>query len=409
MRALLSTIGSRGDVQPLVALALKLREQGDQVRVCAPPDFGKWVTGFGIPFVPIGPEWRRSGMTNPPAGRSAPSAAQIRQFAAAAVAVQFETLAAAMQGCDVVVASTAIQIAAHSAAETQGIPYVFGTLSPAVFPSLHHPPLPLPFPGQQPPPATADNQQLWDQNAKHFNDTFGAALNARRKSAGLAPLDDVRRHVLTDHPWLSADPTLAPWPDPAGLDVWQAGAWILPDERPLRPELEAFLDAGEPPIYFGFGSIAAPQELSNTMIKVARALGRRAIVSRGWAGLVGDRQPDCLSIGEVNQQALFPRVAAVVQHGGAGTTTAAARAGTPQVVIPQVYDQHYFARRVHQLDIGCAHAPVVEPTVESLTAALAYALRPQVAVRAREVAAAIVTDGALAAARRLGALVASPA
>ena len=92
--------------------------------------------------------------------------------------------------------------------------------------------------------------------------------------------------------------------------------------RPLSPELEAFLDAGEPPVYFGFGSIHAPPELSQVTIESARALGRRAIVSRGWADLsLVDNEPDCLAIGEVNLQALFRRVAAVVHHGGAGTTT----------------------------------------------------------------------------------------
>ena len=103
------------------------------------------------------------------------------------------------------------------------------------------------------------------------------------------------------------------------------------------------------------------------MIESARALGRRAIVRRGWAelSLIGDGS-DCLSIGEVNQQALFKRVAAVVHHGGAGTTTAAARAGAPQVVIPQHYDQPYWAQRVQQLGVGTAHATPT-PTAESLT------------------------------------------
>jgi vancomycin aglycone glucosyltransferase len=114
------------------------------------------------------------------------------------------------------------------------------------------------------------------------------------------------------------------------------GAWILSDERPLSPELETFLETGEPPVYFGFGSMRAPHDLGQVMIQTARALGRRAIVSRGWADLsLVDDEPDCLAIGEVNQQALFTRVAAVVHHGGAGTTTAAALAGAPQVVIPR--------------------------------------------------------------------------
>jgi vancomycin aglycone glucosyltransferase len=136
------------------------------------------------------------------------------------------------------------------------------------------------------------------------------------------------------------------------------------------------------------------------MIESARALGRRAIVSRGWAdlSLPGD-EPDCLSIGEVNQQALFQRVAAVV-HGVAGTTTTAGRAGAPQVVIPQLYDQHYWAQRIHLLGIGTAH-PTAVPTADSLTTALRHALRPGVAARAQVIAATVRTDGARAAAQRL--------
>jgi vancomycin aglycone glucosyltransferase len=183
--------------------------------------------------------------------------------------------------------------------------------------------------------------------------------------------------------------------------VVQSGAWILRDERQLSPELETFLDAGEPPVYFGFGSMRAPQDLSGVMIRTARTLGRRAIVSRGWADLSGmDNEPDCLTVGEVNQQALFKRVAAVVHHGGAGTTTVAALAGAPQVVIPQLYDQHYWAARIRELAIGTAHQPGA-PTTDSLTAALEGALQPDIAARAQSIAAAVRCDGAEVAARRL--------
>jgi vancomycin aglycone glucosyltransferase len=102
----------------------------------------------------------------------------------------------------------------------------------------------------------------------------------------------------------------------------------------------------------------------------------------------------------VNHQALFPRVAAVVHHGGAGTTTAAARAGAPQVVVPQLYDQHYWAGRIHALGIGTAHAPGT-PNTDSLTRALERTLQPDVAARARAIALTVRGDGARAAARRL--------
>jgi vancomycin aglycone glucosyltransferase len=398
MRVLLSAIGSRGDVQPLVALAWELKALGQGVRVCAPPDFRDWIDGLGIPFTPVGPELSSTGKASPSA--APPTAEQRRQMVEASVAAQFEAVTAAAQGCDVIVAGGYLVIAARTVAEQMGIRYVWAGYCPTALPSPHHAPPVYSMLGDKPADGTVDNRTLWAQDTHRYS-IFGQPLNSHRASAGLAPVDDVRSHMFTDKPWLAADPTLAPWPAPADPNVVQTGAWILPDERPLSAELEAFLEAGEPPIYFGFGSIRAPQDLSKNMIQAARALGRRAIVLRGWADLsLLDDEPDCLSIGEVNQQALFKRVAAAVHHGGSGTTTAATRAGAPQVVIPQHFDQHYFAQRIHDLGIGTAHPPVV-PTTDSLTAALSGALQPGVATRAQSIAAAVRTDGAKVAARRL--------
>ncbi len=399
MRMLLSTIGSRGDVQPLVALALELKALGQDVRLCVPPDFRDWIESLGLSVTPIGPELRSTGKANPSAALPTPE--QRRQMMEGTVAAQFKTIGMAAQGCDVIVGATALQLAAPSVAEHLGIPYVFAAYCPAVLPSPHHAPPVLAMLGDKPALATVDYRDLWVQDARRWNDTWGALLNSHRESLGLAPVGDVRSHILTGRPWLAADSTLAPWPDSTDQTVFQTGAWILPDERPLSPELEAFLDAGEPPVYFGFGSIRAPQGLSRMMIESARALGRRAIVSRGWADLsLVDDAHDCLAISEVNQQALFKRVAAVVHHGGAGTTTAAARAGAPQVVIPQHYDQHYWAQRVHHLGIGTAHAPGA-PTTESLRSALEHTLQREVAARARAIATAVRSDGARTAAQRL--------
>ena len=401
MRVLLSTIGSRGDVQPLVALALQLKALGHEVRLCVPPDFRDWIEGLGIPVTPIGPELRTATASRTPALPARPSPEQLRHLAEASVAAQFQTIAAAARGCDILVGATALQIAARSVAERLGIPYVFAAYCPVVLPAPQHAPLPLGLLAQTPAPAPADNRELWAQDARRWNDMWGDLLNTHRAALGLAPVDDVRSHILTDRPWLAADPTLAPWPDPADPAVFQTGAWILPDERPLSAELEAFLAAAEPPVYFGFGSMRAPHDLAGVLVRATRALGRRAIVSRGWADLtLLDDAPDGLVIGEVNQQALFERVAAVVHHGGAGTTTAAALAGAPQVIIPQLYDQRYWAQRVQQLEIGSAHAPGT-PTTASLTSALEQALRPGVATGARAVGAAMRTDGAAVAAQRV--------
>jgi vancomycin aglycone glucosyltransferase len=401
VRILLSTIGSRGDVQPLVALALQLKSHGHEVRLCVPPDFREWIDSFGVPVIPIGPEVRGAGPPRSPAASVAASADERRQLVQATVATQFQTLTAAAKCCDVIVAATALQVAARSVAEMMDIGYVFAAYSPTVLPSALHAPAPLPpVPEEKPAPATTDNRELWARNAERFNRTFGGALNSHRAAAGLPPVADVRRHMCTDRPWLAADPTLAPWPDD-GEVVFQTGAWILPDHRRLSQEIETFLEEGDPPVYFGFGSMRAPQELARVMVHSARALGRRAILSAGWADLSRvDHQRDYMVIGEVNVNALFKRVAAVVHHGGAGTTTAAALAGAPQVVIPQIYDQHYWAERIHRLGIGTAHAPGA-PTTASLTSALDQTLRRDVEARARSVAAAVRTDGTHVAAQRL--------
>jgi vancomycin aglycone glucosyltransferase len=398
MRILLSTIGSRGDVQPLVALGVQLKTLGQEVRLCVPPDFREWIEGLGMPVTPIGPEVRSTGKASPMADPPTPE--QIRQMMEGTVATQFETITAAAQGCDLIMGATALQIAAPSIAEKMGIPYIFAAYCPAVVPSPHHAPPVLPGLGDKP-VTMSDYSELWAKDAQRWNAQWRDILNSHRTRLGLSAVGDVHGHILTEQPWLAADPILAPWPDPADKAVFQTGAWVLNDERPLSPELEAFLDAGDPPVYFGFSSIRAPENVSQVIITSARALGRRVIVSRGWADLsLMDDEPDCLAIGETNLQTLFKRVAAVVNHGGAGTITAAARAGTPQVVIPQHYDQFYWAQRVQQLGIGTAHTAGT-PTTDSLTSALQHTLQSDVTDRAHAIANAMRSDGALVAAQRL--------
>jgi vancomycin aglycone glucosyltransferase len=289
--------------------------------------------------------------------------------------------------------------AARSVAEQLGIASVHVSYCPIFLPSPHHRPSPLP--GRPLPPDVTDPRVLDELNAESYNALFGAALNSHRAASGLPPVDSVRAHVLGDRPWLAADPVLAPWLQPADLDVVQTGAWFMPDLRPLPADLVAFLAAGTPPVYVGFGSMRAPQDIARVAIKAIRAQGRRVLVASGWAGLAPvDDGADCFIVGEVNQQALFGRVAAVVHHGGAGTTTTATRAGVPQVVVPQWGDQPYFASRVADLGIGAAH-DVQAPTTESLSAALRTALAAGTLERAAAVAGTIRTDGAAVAATLL--------
>ncbi|MDH6624722.1 vancomycin aglycone glucosyltransferase [Streptomyces sp. LBL] len=396
MRVLLSTYGTRGDVEPLVALAVRLRALGVEVRMCAPPDeeFAERLAGLGVQLVPVGPPVRELMR-----GTTLPSAADLSRYRNDLVDAQFDIFPTAADGCDALVAAGLAQIAARSVAEAAGIHYVYASYSAVNLPSPHHAPPPRPG---WPEPEVNDNRTLWELDAHHVNAQFGESLNGHRASIGLPPVDNVRDHVFTDRPWLAADPVLGPWRKTPGLDVTQTGAWSLANERPLPAELVTFLDAGAPPVYVGFGSMRPSPDIGRRAIEAIRAQGHRVLVSRGWADLepVDDRD-DCFAIGEVNHQRLFGRVAAVVHHGGAGTTLTAARAGAPQVVVPlQLADNPYWAGRVADLDIGAAlDSPT--PTIESLNVAFKTALAPETRARAKALGGKLRTDGASVAANLL--------
>jgi len=366
--------------------------------VCAPPDeeFAALFDRVGVTVIPLGPSTRSIA-----AGLKAPAPDAAFRLAAELVAARFETLPAAAEGCDALLATGLMPAGARSVAEKLGIRYVLATFHIFGLPSRHFPPAARP--GKQSPEDETDNRVLWRQDADRVNALYLEPLNRGRAGIGLPPLEDVRDYVITNQPWLAADPVLAPWKDLTDLDIFQTGAWILPDERSLSGELQAFLEAGDAPVYVGFGSMAmrTSPDLGRVVLEASRAHGRRVILSRGWADLgPGDGEDDCFVVGDVNHQALFPRVAAVVHHGGAGTTTTAAVAGAPQVIVPQIVDQPHWARRVAELGIGAAHDGPV-PTSESLAAALATALAPATRTRAMEVAAQVRTDGAMLAAKRL--------
>ncbi len=369
MRVLLTTYGSRGDVEPIVALAVQLQALGAEVRMCAPPDdeFTDPVTRRGVPLVPFTKPWR--------AWERPPTAEERGQRVTDFIAAQYNTVAEAAAECDVIVATAMSQFVGPSAAEKVGIPYRFALLCPDVTDGL---------------------------DGRGFNELFGEPINTHRASIRLPAVDDIGEFMFTTRPLLAADPTLAPWCGSQGFDPIQTGAWFLPDERPLPVELRNFLDVGEQPVYVGFGSMRnVDVDGARAAIQAIRAHGRRVIVGRGWAELaLIDDLNDCFLVGEVNQQELFARVAAVVHHGGAGTTTTAARAGAAQLVVPQGGDQVYWAARVAELGIGAAHDGPT-PTIQSLTAGLGTVLSAEVRTRAAAVAADVGVDGATLAAQLL--------
>lgn len=364
MRVLLSVVGTRGDVQPVLALALRLREHGHDVHLCIPPNFIAWATDLGFTATAVGIEMRAP---RPEEGPPKPIPDLI--------ANQFDAVLGAAHHCDVILGANAHQYAAPSVAELRDIPYVSALYAPTALPS-------------------EDNVRSWNERARE-------RVNANRARLGLSPIDDVLRHVVTDNPWLATDPALSPAPSVANMTIVQTGAWMFDDARPLPDDLTAFLDAGEPPVYLGFGSMPVAEGTSSVLIEAARAAGRRAIVSRGWGHLaLVDDAPDCIAIDEVNHRLLFERVAIVVHHGGAGTTHAVARSGAPQVIVPMFGDQPFWASRVSALGLG-AFLPPAELSVERLASVLHEVAQPRITERAQAFAPQISTDGASVAAQLL--------
>ena len=401
MRVLLAAVGTRGDVQPAIALALELRKLGHAVRMCISPNFVDWAKRLGLEALPMGVEMR---MPAPGAG-AAPTLTpeqlrRVQESMPDLILDQFETIGAAAEGCDVIVGANAHQYAGPSIAELKSIGCVTAVYAPVALPSPDHAPPPAPVQAAAEAPH-ASIEERWRNTANAWNGRALERINRNRHRLGLTPIDDVLEYVLTDHTWLAADAALAPVPATPGRKVFQTGAWVLADPTRLPPEVEAFLENGEPPIMAGLGSMPAAPGASRHLIGAARAVGRRVLVSRGWAGLdLIDNAPDCIAVDDVSHEILFPQVAAVVHHGGAGTTAAAARAGVPQVITPMFGDQVYWAGRIVDLELG-ATTSYATMTEQSLANALRKALDPAVAVRARALAGRVRHDGATVAAQQL--------
>ena len=201
-------------------------------------------------------------------------------------------------------------------------------------------------------------------------------------------MDGVLDHLAGDLIIVAADRDLAPLGDDAPARAVATDAWILDIGAPaLDDRLSRFLDLDPPPVYVGFGSMVATRapELAEHAVAAVRAVGRAAIVASGWAdlGRTLDAGDDLLVARALPHALVLPRVAAAVHHGGAGTTTAAARAGVPQIVLPHILDQFYWAHRVAQLGLGPRALPVDLATADILAERLDAAIEdPRYAGRA---------------------------
>jgi sterol 3beta-glucosyltransferase len=230
----------------------------------------------------------------------------------------------------------------------------------------------------------------------------GATNDFRTKTLGLDALprfaDPMRRRDGSPVPALYAVseailPRPGDWPASSHMTgCWfldEADAWIAP------PPLQAFLDSGEPPLYIGFGSMGAArgEERARTVLRALERAGERAVLVTGWGGLKATEVPsNVFVVDNVPHDWLFPRVKAVVHHGGAGTTMAGLRWGKPTVICPFLGDQPFWGHVVHRTGLGSAAVPQAELTSERLALAIRDALQPNVMKRAGDVGGRIQSE-----------------
>jgi vancomycin aglycone glucosyltransferase len=363
MKVLLAPHGTRGDVQPMIALARALRDRGHDPRFSAPANFVGWIRRHGF-------DARSNGIDVEAllqeSGADLHSLRwQLRHLASLTGAL-FDAVAAASAGADLIVGA-GVQLAASSVAEWRDVPCAFAAFCPCALPSALAPP---PAVKTQTLPRWL-NRLLWDVGGFAAGRILNPHLNRGRAALGLRAAGAVLDELAGDLALVAADSELAPLGDDAPTRAVATDAWILePDDVALDPRVEAFLSRDPAPVYIGFGSMIARRvpALAAAAVDAVRAVGRAAIVAGGWAGLDAHLDPadDLLIAGDLPHATVFARVAAVVHHGGAGTTTAAARAGAPQVIVPHILDQYYWAHRVARLGLGPRALPADLVTADVL-------------------------------------------
>jgi vancomycin aglycone glucosyltransferase len=362
MRILLVSHGTRGDVQPIVALGVALKARGHLVQLVAPANFVTWVRGCGLDMQSDGVDVESLLRSS---GTGLQSLSWQMRYLSDTTPLLFEPVARASEGCEVIVCA-GIQFAAASVAQWRNVPYAHVVFCPCATPNSATPP---PNVHTQTLPRWI-NRLLWQAGGPLADLALRGPINRGRATLGLEALDNPISQILNGRTILAADPDLGPLPDDAPKGAMTTDAWVLEEPGALDARVEAFLQQGPAPIYIGFGSMIAPRapELVAQAVAAVRAIGRRAVISGGWAALEAHIQEadDVITVDNVPHSLIFPKVAAAVHHGGAGTTTAAARAGVPQILLPHILDQYYWAHRVEVLGLGPPAVPVERVTVELL-------------------------------------------
>ena len=396
MEIALITLGSRGDLQPYVALGLGLKAAGHAVRLVSARNEAAFVAAHGLAFCPLDVNVRQlldRGAVGDTRGGNNPlrffwntrwPPAEVR---ALRQAVQAQ-LAEACQSADVLVYHPGQGLPfflAQASGQLSVLATPFPVVPTAAYPAilfyrgwplgkalnrLTHRVFDRMFWALARTPA----QEYWRQHQASRPDFATSALQQQLRSG--QPV------LLGYSPLLFA-------PDPAwGPHMRVTGAWMLPPDPDFvpSPALAAFLASGKAPLYIGFGSMK--NDAAALLALVADALrrtGQRAVLALGWSSPANDAPlpPEILVVESVPHAWLFPRVKAVVHHGGAGTVHAGLAAGRPTVVVPHHADQPAWGLRVFELGVGSRPIPRERLTAENLAAAITAALQPEVVAAAR--------------------------
>ena len=312
--------------------------------LAAPANFAPDAAADGMPFFATGPDFLDFH-------RGTHQEWRVMAAVERAIPAQFEGLMAASEGADAIVGSM-LSFAAPSVARVRNIAYVYAMFSPLYLRSDAHvvPGAPVRWL-----PSFAVRAAYWLQDA--LSVPLAPHLQAEQRRLGLPPVRSGYEHLANSGELLLAyDESLLPTPGGVRGRPYQVGLLRRDSAEGSLPEsVRAFLAAGPPPVYIGFGSMshADPERTTRVLLDAIRLSGVRAVVASGWSGLRATAlPPDVLLLPQAPHDRLFPRCAAIVHHGGAGTLSAAAWAGVPQSVVWHWGDQYHHGWRVNELGIG---------------------------------------------------------
>lgn len=377
------TAGSRGDVQPFVALGRGLRQRGYQVRLLAPAVFKPLVERHSLQFGELegdvqGMLQSELGMSLLETGRNPLTLGRKMGELAKPVAMRATEQAwAASQDADAMILGGVGAWLGLPVAEKLGVPFMTCYLQPLLpgreFFSPLLPPPAVPLPGWLNKRATSLSLNLfWSVIAETIN-------TLRVERFGLPKLprwNPFKAYIERQDPLLLGfSPSVIGHSADWHRQIHVTGYWFLDDADLFEPDaaLKAFLAAGERPVYVGFGSMTSrdPVETSGLIVAALKQAGQRGVLLSGWGGLSAETLPDSVHlIRSTSHQWLLPQMAAVVHHGGAGTTAAGLRSGLPSVVVPFFGDQPFWADRVHKLGVGPQPIPRQALSAEKLARAI---------------------------------------